>query len=79
MAKDKTLHGLITVVLLQLCCAMARSSNVKDGNKFTRDTIFKVRNAANKETNLPDFNMLQIVHPEKLSFRFSLSFSGMTN
>ena len=54
MAKDKTLHGLITVVLLQLCCAMARSS---------RDDMFKVSNAANKETNLPDFNdMFQMRH-----------------
>ena len=62
MAKDKTLHGLITVVLLQLCCAMARNGNVKDGDKFTRDDIFKVRNPANKETNLTDYNMFQIRH-----------------
>ena len=62
MAKDKTLHGLITVVLLQLCFALARSSNVKNGNKFTTDDIFKVRNAAHKETKLPDFNIFQTRH-----------------
>ena len=59
MAKDKTLHGLITVVLLQLCYALAHSSNVQDGKKVTRDNFFKVHNSGHK---LSDFNILQIRH-----------------